>query len=76
MAVETVSPEPSPFEEYVALMQELLGDRRRAGGALSDIEESRRTEKLDRVWYRMSDAEHDEMWRLFTDPIWREAAER
>ena len=48
---------------YAELMIELLLERELAGGALSEDEESRRVEELDRCWWAMTNEEQAEYER-------------
>jgi hypothetical protein len=58
-------------KRYRELLTTLLMERELAGGSLSDAEESRYVEELDRCWWAMTDSEQAETERTIAsnEPI-------
>ncbi|HEX3594558.1 MAG TPA: hypothetical protein VHU80_05635 [Polyangiaceae bacterium] len=48
-------------KQYREILTTLLLERELAGGSLSDDDESRYVEQLDRLWWAMTDDEQNEM---------------
>lgn len=57
---EVVESDEKPPERYRRLMVELLMARDQADGRLSPVEEARRADELNRVWWTMTDREQNE----------------
>ena len=56
-------------KRYRELLATLLVERELAGGSLSEEEESRCVEDLDRCWWAMTDSEQSETERVIVQTI-------